>query len=98
MQKNGVDIGTRLVDLIKNGEPTIELIKFINDNGFNGGNNPVGIAAAAMYVACQNLGVKRSQKKVAEAAGVSEVTVRKNAKIFNQYLSENFFQDFAVLN
>ena len=76
----------------------IALIKFINDNGFNGGNNPVGIAAAAMYVACQNLGVKRSQKKVAEAAGVSEVTVRKNAKIFNQYLSENFFKDFAVLN
>ena len=76
----------------------IALIKFINDNGFNGGNNPVGIAAAAMYVACQNLGVKRSQKKVAEAAGVSEVTIRKNAKIFNQYLTDNFFQDFAVLN
>ena len=73
----------------------IELIKFINDSGFNGGNNPVGIAAAAIYVACQNLGIKRSQKKVAIAADVSEVTVRKNAKIFNQYLADDFFQDFA---
>jgi transcription initiation factor TFIIB len=40
----------------------------------------MGLAAATLYVACVLDGVKRTQKKIAEAANVTEVTVRNRYK------------------
>jgi len=34
------------------------------------------LAAAALYIACRKTGEKRTQKEIAEEAGVTEVTIR----------------------
>jgi len=40
------------------------------------GKDPAGVAAAVLYIACQIEGKNVTQKEIAEAAGVTEVTVR----------------------
>ena len=40
------------------------------------GKAPMGMAAAALYMACRMNGETRTQKMLAEAAGVTEVTIR----------------------
>ena len=40
------------------------------------GKDPRGLAAAALYMACQNTGEKRVQRVIAKAAGTTEVTLR----------------------
>jgi transcription initiation factor TFIIB len=40
------------------------------------GKDPRGLAAAALYIACRKTGEKRTQKEIAEEAGVTEVTIR----------------------
>jgi transcription initiation factor TFIIB len=52
-----------------------EIIQSINSKGL-GGRNPMTLAAAALYIACCNLGEIITQAEVAEAAGVGEQSVR----------------------
>ena len=40
----------------------------------------MGLAAAALYVACVRNGENKTQRDVAEAAGVTEVTIRNRYK------------------
>jgi transcription initiation factor TFIIB len=44
------------------------------------GKDPMGLAAAALYIACLQNDEKKTQKDIAEAAGVTEVTVRNRYK------------------
>jgi transcription initiation factor TFIIB len=44
------------------------------------GKDPMGLAAAALYVACVTNGENKTQRDVAEAAGVTEVTIRNRYK------------------
>jgi transcription initiation factor TFIIB len=44
------------------------------------GKDPVGVASAVLYVACQMKGENVTQKEIAEAAGVTEVTLRNRKK------------------
>jgi transcription initiation factor TFIIB len=44
------------------------------------GKDPMGLAAAALYVACVTHGENKTQRDVAEAAGVTEVTIRNRYK------------------
>lgn len=44
------------------------------------GKDPMGLAAAALYVACVANGESKTQRDVAEAAGVTEVTIRNRYK------------------
>lgn len=44
------------------------------------GKDPMGLAAAALYIACLQNKEKKTQKDIAEAAGVTEVTVRNRYK------------------
>jgi transcription initiation factor TFIIB len=44
------------------------------------GKDPMGLAASALYVACTLEGEEKTQKDVAEAAGVTEVTIRNRYK------------------
>jgi len=44
------------------------------------GKDPTGMAAAAIYIACVIEGEKKTQKEIAEAADVTEVTVRNRYK------------------
>ena len=44
------------------------------------GKDPIGLAAAALYIACLQNSEKETQRNIAEAAGVTEVTVRNRYK------------------
>ena len=44
------------------------------------GKDPMGLAAAALYVSCIHLGENKTQRDIAEAAGVTEVTIRNRYK------------------
>ena len=44
------------------------------------GKDPMGLAAAALYIACLQSNEKKMQKDIAEAAGVTEVTIRNRYK------------------
>jgi transcription initiation factor TFIIB len=47
----------------------------------------MGMAGAALYIACLQSNEKKPQKDIAEAAGVTEVTVRNRYKRLRSQLS-----------
>ena len=51
------------------------------------GKDPMGLAAAALYIACLQNNEKKTQKDIAEAAGVTEVTVRNRYKTLRKQLN-----------
>lgn len=60
-----------------------EALRLLNEAAAKGatvGKDPVGIAAAALYMACQETLQNVTQKDIARAAGVTEVTVRNRFK------------------
>lgn len=58
----------------------IEIVQKAKDQDITAGRGPAGIAAAAIYLACVMHGIKKTQKEIAEVAGVTEVTVRNRYK------------------
>jgi len=58
----------------------IEIIEEAQNLDLTSGRGPTGIAAAALYVAGLINGEKRTQREVADAAGVTEVTIRNRYK------------------
>lgn len=50
------------------------------------GKDPMGLAAAALYIASVQNNEKKTQKSIAEAAGVTEVTVRNRYKTLKRQL------------
>ncbi len=57
-----------------------ELLNIAREKGITAGKDPAGLAAAAVYIAALLLGERRTQKEVAQVAGVTEVTVRNRYK------------------
>ena len=57
-----------------------KILEVAKKYGLTAGKDPSGLAAAAVYMAAQYLGVKKTQKEVANVAGVTEVTVRNRYK------------------
>ncbi|HLC69204.1 MAG TPA: hypothetical protein VJH24_05165, partial [Candidatus Bilamarchaeaceae archaeon] len=53
-----------------------KLIRKALRKGLISGRGPTGVAAAALYIASAMKGEKRTQKEVADVAGVTEVTIR----------------------
>ena len=51
------------------------------------GKDPMGLAAAALYIACMQHNEKKTQKDIAEAAGVTEVTIRNRYKALKKQLN-----------
>ncbi len=51
------------------------------------GKDPIGLAAAALYIACMQNNEKKTQKDIAEAAGVTEVTIRNRYKALKKQLN-----------
>ena len=58
----------------------LEILKRAKETRISAGKDPMGLAAAALYVACTLEGEDKTQKDVAEAAGVTEVTIRNRYK------------------
>jgi len=57
------------------------------NNGLISGRGPTGVAAAAVYIAALLKGEKRTQKQVANVAGVTEVTIRNRYRELKEKLN-----------
>jgi len=57
-------------------EIAVKLLQKAISKGLVSGRGPTGVAAAAVYIASAIVGERRTQKEVAEVAGVTEVTIR----------------------
>lgn len=66
-----------------------DIVSKIRNTGIGAGKDPAGIAAAAVYIATLIANEKRSQKEIAVAAGVTEVTVRNRYKELVEFLKLN---------
>ncbi|KEQ57437.1 Transcription initiation factor IIB protein [Marine Group I thaumarchaeote SCGC RSA3] len=58
----------------------MKILKKAEQNQILAGKDPMGLAASALYLASLKMGEKNTQKKIALAAGVTEVTVRNRCK------------------
>ena len=58
----------------------VEILKRSRDIGITIGKDPIGLAAAAIYIASIMLDESRTQREVAEVARITEVTVRNRYK------------------
>ncbi|MEM2438362.1 MAG: transcription initiation factor IIB, partial [Candidatus Bathyarchaeia archaeon] len=64
----------------------LKILNEVRQKRISAGKDPVGLAAAALYIAAHLAGEKRTQKEVADAAGVTEVTVRNRYKTLKKQL------------
>jgi len=54
----------------------VKILKKAKQNRISAGKDPMGLAASALYISTTRMGIKSSQKIIAQAAGITEVTVR----------------------
>jgi transcription initiation factor TFIIB len=59
---------------------TMEILKKAASNELTSGRGPTGMAAATLYIASVLCGERRTQREVADVAGVTEVTIRNRYK------------------
>ncbi|MCZ6583784.1 MAG: transcription initiation factor IIB, partial [Thaumarchaeota archaeon] len=75
--KKGVSRIASLADLSeKTKRKAIEILEKAKKVGMIAGKDPMGIAAAALYIACISNNETKSQKEISLASGVTEVTIR----------------------
>jgi transcription initiation factor TFIIB len=58
----------------------IEILKDAADKELTSGRGPTGVAAASIYISSILCGERRTQREVADVAGVTEVTIRNRYK------------------
>merc|ERR1711997_13583 len=61
------------------------------------GRSPISVAAAAIYMASQGSDDKRSQREIADIAGVADVTIRQSYKLMLPRAAELFPPDFRFI-
>ena len=71
---------SRITSAINASEKTrrtaIEIITKARECGIIAGKDPMGIAAAALYLASLHVGENCTQKEISDASGISQVTIR----------------------
>ena len=89
-----LDVKVSLVDLIKciakvanNANLTektkrqaIRIMDEVTEKQISAGKNPMGIAATILYLSCLETGENKTQTDIAQASGVTEVTIRNRFK------------------
>ena len=84
LPSNPADYIARFASALKLSAETqsksIEILEMAQKVELTSGRGPTGIAAAALYVAALMHGEKRTQREVADVAGVTEVTIRNRYK------------------
>jgi len=58
----------------------MEILEKAHEKGLTSGRGPTGVAAAAIYLATILCNNRRTQRSIAEVAGVTEVTIRNRYK------------------
>lgn len=67
----------------------MSIMKNVTKSGISAGKDPMGLAASVLYLACLNSGESKTQTDIADAAGVTEVTVRNRYKNLKSQLDLN---------
>lgn len=75
----------------------IEIVRMTEERGISAGKAPMGLAASALYLAGVIEGEVKTQKEIAEAAEVTEVTVRNRYKGLRADLGRTLGLDAAPL-
>jgi len=68
------------VKIIEQKRHAVRVLKTAQKNEISAGKDPMGLAAAALYLACVKNGEDKTQRDIAEAANVTEVTIRNRYK------------------
>jgi transcription initiation factor TFIIB len=66
----------------------IQILNQAKKVGIVAGKDPMGIAAAALYLACISIGETKSQKDISIASGVTEVTIRNRCAGLRKMLND----------
>ena len=64
----------------KTKRKAVEILDQATKIELSAGKDPMGLAAAALYLSCVINGENKTQKDIAIAAGVTEVTIRNRYK------------------
>ncbi len=84
LPSNPVDYIPRFASALKLSPETqsksVEILEAAQEAELTSGRGPTGIAAASLYVAALSNNEKRTQREVADVAGVTEVTIRNRYK------------------
>jgi len=64
----------------KSQNDALRILKKVEFSGLTSGRGPAGIAAAALYIAALLNDERRTQREVADVAGITEVTIRNRYK------------------
>lgn len=70
----------------------LEILKTAREKELTSGRGPTGVAAAVLYIAAQLMGERRTQRQVADVAGVTEVTIRNRYKELIKELNLSMFK------
>ena len=73
-------ISSRLEMSEKAKRYAVTVLKMAQKSEESAGKDPMGLAAAALYLSCAKFGIDVTQRDIAEAAGVTEVTIRNRYK------------------
>jgi len=83
---------SRIASIAELGEKTkrkaIIILNEARRTGLTAGKDPMGIAAAALYIACISTGETKSQKQISIASGVTEVTIRNRCAGLRKMLND----------
>jgi len=60
----------------KSKRKAVKILNQAKETGLVAGKDPMGIAAASLYLACITTGEIKSQKEISIASGITEVTIR----------------------
>jgi len=73
-------ISSRLEIAEKTKRYAVKVLKVAQEHEESAGKDPMGLAAAALYLACVKNGEEMTQRDIAEASSVTEVTIRNRCK------------------
>ncbi len=73
-------ISSKLDIIEKTKRHAIKVLQKAQEQNESAGKDPMGLAASALYLSCVQTGVSITQRDIAEAAGVTEVTIRNRYK------------------
>jgi transcription initiation factor TFIIB len=91
LPSNPVDYISRFASVLKYGPETqsraVEILSQALSLELTSGRGPIGIAAAALYIAGLLEGERRTQRDISDVSGVTEVTIRNRYKEIIQKLN-----------
>ncbi len=77
-------ISSKLAIPEKTKRYAVKVLQEVQKRKESSGKDPMGLAASALYLACVKNGVSITQRDLAEAAGVTEVTIRNRYKTLRE--------------